>query len=474
MLSKDAKGLGVAFSRAEFLARRDSEWLSLLKRVRLAQAARNTGLYATVADRALKAFPKSESVAAAATYAYLRSGFPSKALSLFKGPLSADARPKLWAECFIESESGPEPPYAAPSDYARLAEVTEYPRAYLGAAATALVAGDKTAGAAWLRKGMAAGASPSSTLLWDCGLYGDLAARSDAGAGSAELALMGDAAWKTGEVSTAKTRWSRSIALEPRRSWKAYANLALTSEPEVAESYWTRIKSAFLAGPASELRDGALAVYVARLGREDRDKEALALLAGGAIGKSREGRLAVLDLTLRGRSMPEGRFAVEFERLVALRPDDPLVVETALRSFLQRGLFGEAALLEAGAEKRALALERGWYYKAAILAARSDFKAAVAALEGSPAAQASYEGSYALGSLYEAMGRPGDSAKAYARAGRAARGPGARAAALKSLGRELGAMGDAGGSAKAYAAAAAEDPRDPEAALLARGSSPRK
>ena len=324
-------------------------------------------------------------------------------------------------------------------------------------------------------RAIAAGAQPSSELLWDCGLYAALAARSDSGAGSAELALMGDAAWKAGEAGIAKTRWARSIAFEPRRSWKAYANLALSSEPEVAESYWARMKSAFLSAPASELRDGALAVYVARLGRENRDKEALALLAGGSIDRSREGRLSVLDLSLRGRVMPEGRLAVEFERLVARRPEDPLVVGiAAMRSLLQRGLFGEVALLEAGAEKSGLALERRLVLRGRSPRGEGRFRGPrlQGAIEESPAALASYEGLFALGRLCEARAKAcGCGPTPTLRRSERRASPGTSAAALKALGRELGSRPETGREQlRLTPLPLVADPRDRRGGLCSPGS----
>jgi tetratricopeptide (TPR) repeat protein len=471
LLSPTTQGLDAAFSSAYRIAHSASDWLCLLKRGRAAQAKGDEGRYAGTADRALKAFPKSDPVAAAAAHAYLRNGSPRKALALFGVALSAEARPKLWAEAFLASM--PSPGFdALPGDYGRLADITGDGRPFLGAAVASLAAGDRLAAAAWLEKARLGGVSAPAELLWDCDLYESLANRSDASAGPAELALMGDAAWMSGDIGLAKQRWARSIALKPSGSWKPYANLALLSgaKSELAESYRERMRSAFLAAPPSSERDGALGAYAASLAREGREADALAALKGGmAPGGAGSGRLAALELSIRGASMPEGRYAAELERLAALRPDDPEVMGDALRSLSARGMYGEVAVLWKGAARRKLPLDYGWFYEAEVLAAQGDLPGAAAAIRtgGGP----SVEGSFALGSLYAAMGDPTKSAAEYSRAAAAARSGHAKCAALKALGRELGASGDPAGAARAYREALVADPADAEAALLARAAS---
>jgi tetratricopeptide (TPR) repeat protein len=308
--------------------------------------------------------------------------------------------------------------------------------------------------------------------LWDCGLYDALANRSDASVGSAELALMGDAAWMSGDVELAKQRWARSIALKPSGSWKPYANLALLSgaKGELSETYWARMRSAFLSAPPSHERDGALGAYVASLAREGRNAEALSALKGGIAPESpASGRIAILELTIRGLSMPEARYAAELERLAALRPDDSEVMGDVLRALSIRGMYGEVAVLRDGAARRRLPLEYGWFYEAEVLAAQGDYPGAVSAIQGR--AGASIEGDVALGGLYAAMGDPVKSAVEYSRAVAAARSGHVKCTALKALGRELAASGDAAGSARAYRDALAADPADAEAALLARVAS---
>jgi tetratricopeptide (TPR) repeat protein len=465
LASADPKGISDSFSRAYKYALSTSDWLCLLKRARAAQAKGDDGRYAGTADRAIKAFPRSDPVAAAAAHAYLRNGSPAKALALFGAALSAEARPKLWAEAFVSSMRDPGFE-ARPADYGRLAEVAEDPRPFIGAAVEALKAGDRISAGAWLEKALSGGAEAPPGLLWDCGLYDALARGSDASSGAAEIALMGDAAWMSGDVESAKRRWARSIALAPSLSWKPYANLALLSKGEAAVGYWSRLRAAFLSGPPSQAREGALASYSAFLAREGRDAEALAALKGGG-AQAAGGGLAIMELTIRGRSMPEGRYVAELEGLAAERPGDPAIMGAALRALSQRGMFGELSVLRAGAANRKLPLEYGWFYEAQVSAARGNFSGAVSALKG----KAGVEGAYALGSLYQAMGDPVAAGAEYSRAAAAARDGRSRCAAFKALGRELGASGDVAGATSAFKQALAADPSDAEAALLARSAS---
>jgi tetratricopeptide (TPR) repeat protein len=471
----DSRELAKLFAKAQRKASSAKDWLSLLKRANAARSAGDPGLYSSVADRAISSIPKSEPLAAAAAHAYLREGQPEKALALFKNSLSAELRPGLWAESFIVAASKPQASAsvlkASAADYRRLAELASFPKAYLGASALALASGDRLGAAAWLEKAIAGGVRPSPELLWDCGLYETLATRYESESSSAELAMMGDAAWLVGKGDLARGRWERSLAKGPRRSWKPYSNLAsISAGKEEEESWLARLKSAFLSGPASEARDGALAAYAAALAREGRDAEALAVLKGGEPTSSTAGLLAITELAIRGRSMPEGRLASELERLAADRPGDANVAGEALRKLYARGLFGEVAILESTASGRGLGLEYGWYYQAAMLAGRGDLAGAEKAILESAAGAASAEGCYALGGIYAAMGGPARAAAAYSRAADAARDGGARCAAYKAMGRQLGAAGDSAAAVKAYRAALAADPRDPEAAMLARGA----
>jgi hypothetical protein len=405
---------------------------------------------------------------------------------MFEGPISPEARPSLWAEAFIAargvvSHGKGRVAAARGADYARLAEISGEPRAFLGASAAALEAGDRPSARSWLEKGLAGGADAPRDLLWDCGLFELVALSPDLSADSEKLALMGDAAWMIGDSSLARRRWERSISLSPRRSWKPYANLALISRDggEAAESYWARLRAAFLSGPASPARDGALGAYAAHLAREGRDGEALAMLADGF--ERGTGANAVLAATIKGRGQPEGRFAADLERLAAERPTDPEVLGVALRELALRGMFGEVALLREGA-RRKVAIGYGWYYDAVVLAARGDFPGAAKLIEESgnagavdasaSAADASASArAYALGSLCSAMGDIPKSIEAFTRAAASGHGGRERCSAFKALGYVLGESGDFKGAAEAYGSAAAADPSDAEAAILARGVS---
>jgi hypothetical protein len=469
--SRDRRKLEGAFAKAYREARNGPEWLSILKRAKACEAVGDAGRYAGAADRARKALPRSEPVAAAAAHAYLRSGRPSDALALFGGPVSPEARPELWAEAFLASAAGGA--RVSGADYGRLADIAGSPRAYLGAAAAALAAGSRPAAKAWIEKALDGGAQAPPELLWDCDQYEALAARPDQNALSGELAIMGDAAWMTGRLDLSKRRYLRSLSLAPRRSWKAYANLALMDgdSGEAAESYWSRMSSAFLSGPASSERDGALGALAAHLARGGREDEALRALSGG--GGSAP--LAILATTIRGRNWSEGRLAAEFERLAAERADDPEVHSAALRALALRGMFGEVALLRQGAARKGAQVAYGWYYDAAVRAARGDFQGAAAVIETSEGGRGpGLAGPYALGCLYAAMGDSARSAESYAAAAAAAGDGRERCAAFKALGRSLGEAGDRAGSAAAFGEAAAADPTDAEAALLARVASRNK
>ena len=464
-----------AFVRATKNARLSADWLSLLKRGRAATAAGESGRFAKIADQARKAFPESEAIAAAAAFAYARSGRSNEALALFDSRLSPEARPSLWAEAFVVSQGAlttSTSPVASvkSADYGRLAEITGDIRAYLGATITALATGDKPEARAWLEKGLASGIAIPPELLWDCGFFEVLSERPDISAGSGELALMGDAAWMMGDSRLARRRWERSISLSPHRSWKAYVDLALMSKNsgEAAASYWARLRAAFLASPASETRDGALGAYATHLAREGRDAEALSLLAD--LPPDRAGALAVVALTIKDRNRPEGRFAADLERLTTERPTDPEVLGAALRALSIRGMNGEVALLRAGASRRAVTIEYGWYYDAVVLTARGDFSGAVKAITLA-AGDSDPVAAFALGSLHAAMGDALKSVEDFSRSAAWSRGGRERCTAFKALGKALGDSGNLDGAAAAYKSAASADPSDSEAAILARGVS---
>jgi tetratricopeptide (TPR) repeat protein len=484
-----ARDLDRFFGAACRSASSEVEWLSVLKRARAAEAIEK-GLLARTASVARKSRPSSEAVASVLAYALVREGRASESLAVCAEVPPGEIR-GIWAEAFVDSRK--EGSKATPADYGRLAEVAGDPRAYLGAAASALEDEDTASARSWLDRGLANGAQAPPELLWDCALYRELASSSDVianAAGSAiadpqKLALLGDAAWMCGESSLAERRWERSIAQAPRRSWKPYAELALAFESipggaESAASYWSRLKSAFLSGPPSAQRDGALAAYAAELSREGREKEALSALAGGGSGAP----IKLLTVTIQDSSQSEERLVADLERLAAESSDDPAVVGAVLRALFVRGKYGELDILRQEAKKRDLGLELGWYYDAALATARGDLAGAQGIIERklggadkeSPAfaAGAAAEGDFALGSLQAAQGEAVKAAETLARAASEARGAHARCEALKALGRALGDSGEAAAAASAFRSAVAADPADPEAAVLARDASARR
>jgi hypothetical protein len=469
------KELDKAFARAFRWARSESDWLSLLKRGRSALASGKAGLYAGVAKRALRAFPKSEPIAAASVHAYLREERPRDALALFRSSLSPATRPALWAEAFVAAalDGGAAPP-GTPGDYSRLADEARQGRPLLGAAAAALASGDRSGAEAWIARAAEAGTEAPAALLWDCGLYRALSSRSDAGRDSAELALMGDAAWMDGDRELARLRWERAIALDPRRSWKPYADLAaLAGRGELAESYWARLKSGFLAGPPSPLREGALSAYAAWLSREGREAEALALLGADSKEPWITAGPELASAILRGRSAPEARLAAELEGIAARRPDDAAAIGAVLRELTRRGLYGEAGLVAAGASGRGRAVEYGWFYEAALRAARGDSGGARKTLEAAAGSSAEQARLFALGTLLAAAGEDEAAAAGFEGAARASGEGRDRAAAYKALGRARADMSRPEEARAAYRAAALADPDDQEAAMLSRGAAAR-
>jgi tetratricopeptide (TPR) repeat protein len=467
-----------AFASAYRNAAGPGDWLSVIKRARIAEAAGDRGRYVQAATLAIRRQPRSEPVAAAAAHAFLRGGLPERALALFRpasgkgkaAPLSPEGRPGLWAEAFVEAGS---PAGAAIRDYARLASIVGEGTPYLGASALSAAEGDLAGARYWLVKAMEEGAAAPTDLMWDCGLYEELSARTDLLAGSAELATMGDAAWQAGDRGLARARWERAIALDPRRSWKPYASLALASgtRTESSESYWNRLRAAFLSGPGGAARDGALLAYAAELARKGRDSEALKLLDRGEATEAGKGALLVLEAAIRAKSEPEGRIAADFARLAEARPEDRVVAGARLRLLAERGFAAELVQAYEAAERKGFRPDNGWFYGAWVLAARGKTAEAadLLAREGSDAAGPA--AAFALGTLKSALGRYSEAAELFERAAAASSGGTERAAALKHKGRALKASGDSIGATAAFKAAAVADPEDAEAAVLARSAS---
>jgi len=473
--------VSTAFKAAYRNASDPGDWLSVLKRARTSEAAGDRGRYVEAASFALKKNPKSEPVSAVAAHAYLRSGQPEKAFALFSprgsggrdgaaAALSPDRRPGLWAESFVRAAR---PADATIREYARLASIVGDGTPYLGAAVSAMAEGDLAAGRYWLRKAIDERVRAPADLAWDCGLYEELSRRTDEGSGSEELAVLGDAARKAGDIEIAKARWERSIALEPRRSWKPYASLALASGAgtDSSRSYWERLRAAFLSGPKGASRDGALRAYASELAREGRDAEALRLLDGTMASDAEAGALAVLRIAILGKSEPEGRVAAGYARLAETRPDDPVVLGSRLRLLAEHGLADELVQAYDAATRRGFKPAHGWFYGAWALAARGRTAEAADLIVKAGSDEAGPAAAYSLGSLRSAQGQVKEAAELFEKAASSSSDGRTRAVALKAKGRALGASGDSYGAAAAFKAATIADPDDAEAAVLARGAS---
>ncbi len=475
----DAKG---TFNSAYRLASGSGDWLSILKRARKAEACGDTGRYAAAAARALRKNPDSEPILAAAAHAFLRGGMPEKALALF-GAASGDAsggdratrkddalspekRPSLWAEAFLRSRKSAE---ATARDYARLADIIDDGTPYLGASILSMAGGDIAAATYWVGRAMEAGARPSTDLLWDCSLYGELTRREPGKADARELAILGDAAWKANDHSLARERWMQSVAAEPRRSWKPYAALALSSpDSESSDSYWSRMRSAFLSGPKGEARDGALGAYAAMLSREGRDAEAMELLEDAQGNEGRGGALLALRWAVRAKSEPEARIAAGYAALDEMYPSSPEILGSRLRFLAERGFAEELVQAYESAERRGAQPRQGWFYGAWILAARGMAKEAGELLARRGSDESGPAAAFALGSVKARLGFVSDAAALFERAASLAPDGPARAKALKAKGRAMQAAGDSAGAARAYRAAALADGADAEAAVLVR------
>ena len=527
-----------AFEAAYRKAKGSTEWLSILKRAAradaLAVASGSTAAArgADSAERALKAMPGSEPVAAAAAYLFLRGGVPEKALALFKEALKPEDRPELWAEAFLSSlRAGSRPsPADAPAAYDRLARVLGDPRFFTDSAAASLAAGDGFAARATLGLAALRGAAPPDELLWDAGLPALLAARSDAGAGPERLRLLADAAWLSGDAALAKARWERAISLAPKASYKPYASLLAAEAAEAAKAaalaslddasregrgpakaYDDSVAPPFSfdpsapppraaaggAGARSPEGEGGFprspgrassadyerlmrlfpdesapkALYAAALAREGRGAEALGLLLSGG-DEAADSLSARVALAAAAGRWPEDRLAGQAFRLAETRPEDGVLLDSVLRLLLARGRNADFLVLYRAAESRGLSYPRGAFHAAAAAALTGDYRAAVAVLEKDGPSEPGPEAAFALGLLYSRLGDQALAADRLAVALSAARSGAERCRALKATGDARAAAGDPEGALAAYRAAAAADPGDAEAASLSRGKRP--
>jgi tetratricopeptide (TPR) repeat protein len=483
-LASSARGraLDAAFDAACKSAASSSDWLSILKRAREVEIAGDPGRYRSAAARASKAPTQSEALAAATAHAFLRSGESARAFELFKGRLSPEARPGLWAETVLSlaRKQGLAAGSLGAADFERLAALGPQPRLYLNAAVLYLSEGRTANAGAALAKAIAAGIDPGPELLWDAGRYEELAARREPStlapaAAARELALVGDASWTIGDRSGAMRDWERSISLDPRSSWKPYVKLAgaesaLPGGGERATSYWSRMHAAFIAVKLSAVDTEALASYAAHLAREGEDAAALGLLKPWA-DKPKAGMLA---LVIQGKTWSPDRYASEALRFAASHTGDGASLEEVLGILARRGRFDDLlALFDAG-RQRGIAYPHRWFYAAVAAAARGDYKGAAGILEKEGPVDPGPEAAFALGQIYL---KSGDWSRAIARfevARDSSRDGKERARALKALGRSLADSGDPGAAASAWRAASKADPDDPEAALLARDPGRRK
>ena len=468
---------GPAFASAAGNAVSGADWLSLIKRALRAETAGEKGIAASIARKALAGAPGSDAAAFGAAYAFLRTGHPASALALFPSRLSRQDYPRLWAEAFVETARRGNPP-ASELDAASLGalgSIAGEPRLFISAAVSALAAGDETSAQAWLGRAVAGGAVPDTALMWDCGLYRALAARSDAGADPEDLCIMGDASWQVGDFAAAQERWQRAISLNPRVSWKAYLKLALLAGTgtELQASYFARLRAAFVDLPQARADPEAVTAYAAYLARSGHRSRALTML--GPYSQNTEA--GALDLTIKGSSWPEDRFVAAAESFAAARPQSGRALGYALRVLFERGRFADMAVLYATGQARKLDYPYRWYYGAAVDAAYGRFDASSSALEAqlassgpteAPSAEALYA-DFALGTLELRSGDAGKAVEYFSRSRDAASDGKTRCAILKELGRAQSATGDREAALASWREALRADPRDPEAALLAKG-----
>ncbi|MGO8694215.1 MAG: tetratricopeptide repeat protein [Rectinemataceae bacterium] len=464
---------GAEFSASAGDAAGGADWLSLIGRALRAESTGDRGRAADIARKALAGAPGSETVAFGAAYAFLRSGDPAAALALFPSRLSRSIRPDLWAEAVVETaRQGPLGASNLDADaFSSLGAITDDPRLYISAAVKSLAERNSAGAGTWLERAIEGGATPDVALMWDCGLFEELAARSDAGAGPEELCIMGDAAWRIGDFAAAQERWERALALNPRVSWKAYLKLALLAGTgtELQTSYFARLHSSFVDLPQARADPEAVAAYAAFLARSGAASRALTMLEP----YSQNEIAGALALTIEGMSWPEDRLVSAAENFAAVRPQSGRALGFAMRILFERGRFADMAVLYRAGEARGLIYPYRWYYGAAIDAAYGRYSASAAKLEAgegkAPASDAGPCAYFALGTLDLRSGNAERAIDYLSKARDSASEGKSRCAVLKELGRAHLAAGDREEALASWREALRSDPRDPEAALLARG-----
>ena len=457
-----------AFASAARSAGSGADWLSLIARSIRAEEAGDRGRAGAIARKALARAPGVEAVAYGAAYAFLRSGQPAAALALFPSRLSREKRPELWAESFVASaRSGVLPPaLVEPEALGFLGSALGEPRLYVGAAVLSLERSDGAGAATWLRRAVDAGLEPDASLMWDCGLYEELASRPDTEATPEELCLMGDAAWEGGDFALARQRWERAVSQDPRVSWKAYVKLALLSGEgtELQSSYFARLRASFVDLPEGRAIPEAVAAFAAYRARLGDRSGALALLKPYA----QDPTAGALELAIEGLSWPEERLVSEAERFASERPSSGAALGAALRVLFERGRYADMAVIYGAGRARGLDYPYRWYYGAAVAAAQGRYPSAIAELETGSASDTGPEAAFALGTLYGRSGEVQKAIDSLNRARQEAFDGHSRCVVLKELGRVQFAGGDRIGAVASWREAARADPRDPEAALLAR------
>ncbi|MBL8966871.1 MAG: hypothetical protein JNG85_07675, partial [Spirochaetaceae bacterium] len=391
-----------------------------------------------------------------------------------------------------------------------LANAAGEPNFLVDAAILSLASGDRFGAGARLSLAIERGANPGSELLWDAGLHEILAARPDQGVGPAELRLLGDAAYLAGKSDLAELRWQAALERDPAGSWKTYASLgALAAEraarrareaatvrrPSSEVDSWAEIGVGFDPGrraeaspadkPAGGLAsneerlyyerllaafpaDGeAKAAYASFLVRDGREAEAAALL-GQDDPASLGSRGARAKLAAESLVQPEERVVALAISLAALRDGDGDFLAEAMRLLLARRRWADFLALRDSAAARGLSFPASWYYDAVASALRGDGRAAVSLLEKNGPANPGPEAALALGLIYSREGELGTAEARLEVAGDAARDGKELCSVLKARGFLYRKTGDAARARAAFNAAAAADPDDAEAKILAR------
>ncbi|HTX72018.1 MAG TPA: hypothetical protein VMC79_04265, partial [Rectinemataceae bacterium] len=465
-----------AFDRAARLASSGADWLSLLKRSLRAEAEGERGIASALAHKALAAAPEVEAVAFAAAYALLRTGAPDEALALFPKLLSRDARPQLWAECFLVTcRAGRLPRSQLTADnlgFAAAASATDADNAggndrlYVSAAVLSLGVGDRAAAKTWLQKAVGSGVPVPTELMWDCGLYSELASQPEGSASPADLCIMGDAAWETGTFDLAQERWARAISLNPLVSWKTYLKLALLAGEgtELQASYFSRMEAAFIAPDPAHADPGAVTAFAGYLARSGEDERARALLKPyGQIPAA-----GALALAIQGRQWSEDRLVAEAERFAARNGSSGDALAAALRILFERGRFTDVAVLYRTGNSTSLDYPYRWYYGAAIEAALGHYDRSIEQLEAGSSLEPGPVAPYALGLIHLKLGDMDKAIAAFGRADAETFDASTRCTVLTQLGRAQLRNGDRTAARASWQEAARANPRDAEAAALAR------